>query len=82
MLELVMHSIFLVLGLITVGCVLLITTKKNLQGLAIVENSGVLFDSFVSNNHDLDNIPGDYDTFPICYSHKLRVQFPQPYPFL
>ena len=37
-----------------VSCVLLITTKKNLQGLAIVENSGVLFDSFVSNNHDLD----------------------------
>ena len=37
-----------------VGCVLLITTKKNLQGLAIVENFGVLFDSFVSNNHDLD----------------------------
>ena len=37
-----------------VGCVLLITTKKNLQGLAIVENSGVLFDSFVSNNHDFD----------------------------
>ena len=37
-----------------IGCVLLITTKKNLQGLAIVENSGVLFDSFVSNNHDLD----------------------------
>lgn len=37
-----------------VGCVLLITTKKNLQGLAIVENSGVLFNSFVSNNHDLD----------------------------
>ena len=37
-----------------VGCVLLITTKKNLQGLAIVENSGVLFDSYVSNNHDLD----------------------------
>ena len=37
-----------------VGCVLLITTKKNLEGLAIVENSGVLFDSFVSNNHDLD----------------------------
>ena len=37
-----------------VGCVLLITTKKNLQGLAIVENSGFLFDSFVSNNHGLD----------------------------
>ena len=37
-----------------VGCVLLITTKKNLQGLAIVENSGFLFDSNVSNNHDLD----------------------------
>lgn len=37
-----------------VGCVLLITTKKNLQGLAIVENSGFLFNSFVSNNHDLD----------------------------
>lgn len=37
-----------------VGCVLLITTKKNLQGLAIVANSGFLFDSFVSNNHDLD----------------------------
>ena len=37
-----------------VGCVLLITTKKNQQGLAIVENSGILFDSFVSNNHDLD----------------------------
>lgn len=37
-----------------VGCVLLITTKKNLEGLAIVENSGFLFDSFVSNNHDLD----------------------------
>ena len=37
-----------------VGCVLLITTKKYLQGLAIVENSGFLFDSFVSNNHDLD----------------------------
>lgn len=37
-----------------VGCVLLITTKKNLQGLAIVENSGILFDSFVSNSHDLD----------------------------
>lgn len=37
-----------------VGCVLLITTKKNLQGLAIVENSGILFDPFVSNNHDLD----------------------------
>ena len=37
-----------------VGCVLLITTKKNLQGLAIVENSGFLFDSFVNNNHDLD----------------------------
>ena len=37
-----------------VGCVLLITTKKNLQGLAIVENSGFLFDSKVSNNHDLD----------------------------
>ena len=37
-----------------VGCVLLITTKKNLQGLAIVENSDFLFDSFVSNNHDLD----------------------------
>ena len=38
----------------SVGCVLLITTKKNLEGLAIVENSGFLFDSFVSNNHDLD----------------------------
>ena len=38
----------------SVGCVLLITTKKNLEGLAIVENSGILFDSFVSNNHDLD----------------------------
>ena len=37
-----------------VGCVLLITTKKNLEGLAIVENSGFIFDSFVSNNHDLD----------------------------
>lgn len=37
-----------------VGCVLLISTKKNLEGLAIVENSGFLFDSFVSNNHDLD----------------------------
>ena len=37
-----------------VGCVLRITTKKNLEGLAIVENSGILFDSFVSNNHDLD----------------------------
>jgi hypothetical protein len=37
-----------------VGCVLLITTKKNLQGLAIVENSCFLFDSYVSNNHDLD----------------------------
>ena len=37
-----------------IGCVLLISTKKNLEGLAIVENSGVLFDSFVSNNHDLD----------------------------
>ena len=37
-----------------VSCVLLITTKKNLQGLAIVESSGFLFDSFVSNNHDLD----------------------------
>mgnify|MGYP002678999416 CR=1 FL=1 len=37
-----------------VGCVLLISTKKNLEGLAIVENSGLLFDSFVSNNHDLD----------------------------
>ena len=37
-----------------VGCVLLITTKKNLEGLAIVENSGAIFDSFVSNNHDLD----------------------------
>ena len=37
-----------------VGCVLLINTKKNLEGLAIVENSGAIFDSFVSNNHDLD----------------------------
>ena len=37
-----------------VDCVLLISTKKNLEGLAIVENSGFLFDSFVSNNHDLD----------------------------
>ncbi len=37
-----------------VGCVLLISTKKNLEGLAIVENSGFLFDSYVSNNHDLD----------------------------
>ena len=51
-----------------VGCVLLITTKKNLQGLAIVENSGVLFDSFVSNNHDLDLT---YTRGKITYYGKL-----------
>ena len=37
-----------------VGCVLLITTKKNLEGLAIVENSGVRIDSYVTNQHDID----------------------------
>lgn len=37
-----------------VGCVLLITTKKHLEGLAIVENSGIGIDSYVSNQHDLD----------------------------
>ena len=51
-----------------VGCVLLITTKKNLQGLAIVENSGILFDSFVSNNHDLDLT---YTRSKITYYAKL-----------
>ena len=51
-----------------VGCVLLITTKKNLQGLAIVENSGFLFDSFVSNNHDLDLI---YTHGKMTYYAKL-----------
>ncbi len=51
-----------------VGCVLLITTKKNLQGLAIVENSGILFDSFVSNNHDLDLT---YTHGKITYYDKL-----------
>ena len=51
-----------------VGCVLLITTKKNLQGLAIVENSGILFDSFVSNNHDLDLT---YTRGKITYYAKL-----------
>lgn len=51
-----------------VGCVLLITTKKNLQGLAIVENSGFLFDSFVSNNHDLDLT---YTRGKITYYAKL-----------
>ena len=33
MLELVMHSIFLVLGLITVGCVLLITVYLVISGI-------------------------------------------------
>ena len=51
-----------------VGCVLLITTKKNLQGLAIVENSGFLFDSYVSNNHDLDLT---YTRGKITYYAKL-----------
>lgn len=51
-----------------VGCVLLITTKKNLQGLAIVENSGFLFDSFVNNNHDLDLT---YTRGKITYYAKL-----------
>lgn len=51
-----------------VGCVLLITTKKNLQGLAIVENSGFLFDSKVSNNHDLDLT---YTRGKITYYAKL-----------
>ena len=51
-----------------VGCVLLITTKKNLQGLAIVENSGFLFDSYVSNNHDLDLT---YTHSKITYYAKL-----------
>ena len=51
-----------------IGCVLLITTKKNLQGLAIVENSGILFDSFVSNNHDLDLT---YTRGKITYYAKL-----------
>lgn len=37
-----------------VGCVLLITTKKNLEGLAIVANSGVIVDSYLSNYHDID----------------------------
>lgn len=51
-----------------VGCVLLITTKKNLQGLAIVENSGFLFDSFVNNNHNLDLT---YTRGKITYYAKL-----------
>ena len=51
-----------------VGCVLLITTKKNLQGLAIVENSGFPFDSYVSNNHDLDLT---YTHSKITYYAKL-----------
>lgn len=37
-----------------VGCVLLITTKRNLEGLAIVVNSGLDIDRMLSNQHDLD----------------------------
>ena len=55
-----------------VGCVLLITTKKNLEGLAIVEKSGVTFDSFVSNNHDLDLT---YTHGKMTYYGKLGYEY-------
>ena len=51
-----------------IGCVLLITTKRNLEGLAIVENSGIIIDRHVSNHHDLDLT---YATGKIAYYGKL-----------
>lgn len=41
MLELVMHSIFLVLGLITVGCVLLITVYLVISGIPVIRRIGL-----------------------------------------
>lgn len=41
MLELVMHSIFLVLGLITVGCVLLITVYLVISGIPAIRRIGL-----------------------------------------
>ncbi len=49
----------------SVGCVLLITTKKNLEGLALVENSGIRIDSHVSNQHDID----------LTYSHGKMTYY-------
>lgn len=42
MLELVMHSIFLVLGLITVGCVLLITVYLVISGIPAIRRVGLV----------------------------------------
>lgn len=42
MLELVMHSIFLVLGLITVGCVLLITVYLLISGIPAIRRIGLV----------------------------------------
>ena len=42
MLELVMHSIFLVLGLITVGCVLLITVYLVISGIPAIRRIGLV----------------------------------------
>ena len=42
MLELVMHSIFLVLGLITVGCVLLITEYLVISGIPAIRRIGLV----------------------------------------
>lgn len=42
MLELVMHSIFLVLGLITVGCVLLITVYLVISGIPAIHRIGLV----------------------------------------
>lgn len=48
-----------------VGCVLLITTKRNLEGLAIVENSGLDIDRMLSNQHDID----------LTYSHGKMAYY-------
>ena len=42
MLELVMHGIFLVLGLITVGCVLLITVYLVISGIPAIRRIGLV----------------------------------------
>ena len=48
MLELVMHGIFLVLGLITVGCVLLITVYLVISGIPAIRRIGLV--PFLFNN--------------------------------
>lgn len=59
-----------------VGCVLLITTKRNLRGLAFTENSGVIIDRYVNNHHDLDLT---YATCRVSFYGKMGYSNYQSY---